>query len=86
MSTYSCGKLWPRVCGTVASKICHTSPDSRLLTRHGVSCGAMENQLAFDSVIIISEEDTVYTSQAWGVAVVAGVSWFPTNNCMSHSW
>ena len=43
---------------TVVSKICHTVPDGSHCTHPGVSCGAMDNRFAFDSIILVSEVET----------------------------
>ena len=42
----------------MVSKIFHTAPDGCHYTRAGVSYGAMADGFAFDSVLLISEEDT----------------------------
>ena len=42
----------------MVSKISYTSPDGCYRTHPGVSCGDVANIFTFDSVILISEEET----------------------------
>ena len=44
--------------GTMVSKICHMAPDGCQCTRHGVSCGSVVDLFDFDSILLISEEET----------------------------
>ena len=44
--------------GAVVSKIFHTAPGGGHCTRPGVSCSAVADRFAFDSVLLIGEEDT----------------------------
>ena len=44
--------------GAVVSKICHTAPGVSHCTRPGVSCGAVADRFSFDSIIMVSEEET----------------------------
>ena len=60
MSICSCGTHFPRgvAGGASVSKICHTTPDGCHRTRPGVSYGAVADQLAFDSFLRSSIEET----------------------------
>ena len=40
------------------SKIHHTALDGCHHTRHGVSCGAVANILAFESILLVGEAET----------------------------
>ena len=44
--------------GAVMSKIFHAVPEVIQCTCPGVSCGAMADQFAFDSVLLVSGEET----------------------------
>ena len=44
--------------GAVVLNLCHTAPDDCHCTCPGVSCGAVADQFAFDSVLMVIEEET----------------------------